>query len=1309
MEDKDIDLLEKPKNTKKDEIVGLRRSTLLSISKGLKGISTKIEKVNSDLMSQVSDSHRYVQQEIKKSKTANETMHKSLKRTEERLIQRDIGFQKSSKTFSKSTEGFFKRAGKSLLGVTVQLKNANVEMLKKTSEMTKEIAGTLKSALDIDTQNLVGKSLAVSSPIIGYFAAKLIESPAFKNALAGIGKSLGALVSRGFEGAKNLWRKIVPGKKDDGYRNVTESLAPAEVRVPKQKKTKQTQPRRRKGKPGIDKVAGKIPKLASGGFIEQTGLVKAHVGEYVMNPSDVQSTMQGLGNLSEKLDNLPMAMKVYAEHAGFSLVRYLKSWVEPFIQEFKTSSDNFNENLQDGKVIAVMYRVLLDLRNQLIPQLTIGNRITLAFKQALFEHPLFFFTYRALRTGLRFLTFPIRSVLKRRGGYKTDLPKTDSFHAIPGILSVLYVGTMTKFDAVIGNLKLISEGLVGKKVDEKDNEWTILGKTVSALKWLNKKEFMNMTPEKWRPGEERIRGLVGQKRDSLYEALSALPLIGERFKKEVPEKPTPDSPMGLLSTSLEKLDVISSNIIDIRDYFVGKGNLPPNEKFCEEIKLAVNDSYQNRDPNKFEKKGQIIDLNTQKLMKEQVKQSKQQTGALGDIENNTGKAVSRFRKFIDGILMWLWALPGKIVGWLSGKGFGSDGRGLGKSLTYGAASGGATVIASKVLQGIFGGAAGAAAGAAAGSATGAAGGAAGAAGGAATGGAGVGAMALRTVGIGLARGLPALALIGWHAYFGSKKAKDWGVGSGEAAIANVLSLGGEGGWKSSIWGLIQGASIGALVGNVPGAIIGAIVGATGGELGGQNIAAIIKNTNQGVQSTYEWIGNFMVSISEKVNGIWQGSKAQKITKESIEGVKTGAKETGEFFKNIRNSIRAKVYNIPNIGPAIVRSGMKDTDEYLKFVKEEIKTRNWNKLSPEEKMKINRARWAREKRPKPQKPILTEEEQKRSNAWKEQAKKHKKEAMRLKNLGWADIISMTGREGWESKQEPGLFSSIFDKAKNKISSGKDMVDEAQWDISRYIKKGQKITKDQALQLQAGLLANAILMHESGGKMDAKGGSGETGGYQFMPTTWADWANKYLGDPFAEQTPEKQHYVARRRIYDWLKGGFTPQQVAAAWNAGETVAMTGWADHRGWNDFGQWYDTPKYVSTVMGNYGNILKNISSEKNMAKILADMNVSKTKVSDAMARDLPDVENKAKNIATSAVKTGLEYQAATTEAIREIGDDINNQFKETSEKNNQIFASTLNNIHNVFNNSYTNIVQSMQDLPYTRDYAMEQAIKGDM
>jgi len=115
-----------------------------------------------------------------------------------------------------------------------------------------------------------------------------------------------------------------------------------------------------------------------------------------------------------------------------------------------------------------------------------------------------------------------------------------------------------------------------------------------------------------------------------------------------------------------------------------------------------------------------------------------------------------------------------------------------------------------------------------------------------------------------------------------------------------------------------------------------------------------------------------------------------------------------------------------------------------------------------------------------------------------------------------------------------------------------------------------------------LAKSIRQTESGGNFSAKGASGESGAYQWMPDTWKAHAQEALGNPNAEMTPSNQNAVAYTVIKKWKDQGLNPAQIAAKWNSG---SETGWENKVGINKAGVRYDVPRYVKSVTDAYQKV----------------------------------------------------------------------------------------------------------------------------
>ncbi|HEY3523362.1 MAG TPA: transglycosylase family protein [Candidatus Limnocylindrales bacterium] len=76
-------------------------------------------------------------------------------------------------------------------------------------------------------------------------------------------------------------------------------------------------------------------------------------------------------------------------------------------------------------------------------------------------------------------------------------------------------------------------------------------------------------------------------------------------------------------------------------------------------------------------------------------------------------------------------------------------------------------------------------------------------------------------------------------------------------------------------------------------------------------------------------------------------------------------------------------------------------------------------------------------------------------------------------------------------------------------------------------------------------------ESGGRYDALNeASGAYGKYQIMPTSWRAWADRYLGDANARQSPKNQEIVAHYKVTNLFRRFEAWRVVAHWWLTGST---------------------------------------------------------------------------------------------------------------------------------------------------------------
>lgn len=138
---------------------------------------------------------------------------------------------------------------------------------------------------------------------------------------------------------------------------------------------------------------------------------------------------------------------------------------------------------------------------------------------------------------------------------------------------------------------------------------------------------------------------------------------------------------------------------------------------------------------------------------------------------------------------------------------------------------------------------------------------------------------------------------------------------------------------------------------------------------------------------------------------------------------------------------------------------------------------------------------------------------------------------------------------------------------------------------------KLNTGEQLDPQAVRLMRAIRQKESGGNYGAVGDAGTSkGAFQFQDATWKRYAKETLGDENAPQDRGNQNKVTYTKIKKWKDEGWSPEEIAAAWNAGEGKARNGaWRTNVGTttiNGKSIRYDTPTYVKDVI-NYAKKFK--------------------------------------------------------------------------------------------------------------------------
>ena len=119
-----------------------------------------------------------------------------------------------------------------------------------------------------------------------------------------------------------------------------------------------------------------------------------------------------------------------------------------------------------------------------------------------------------------------------------------------------------------------------------------------------------------------------------------------------------------------------------------------------------------------------------------------------------------------------------------------------------------------------------------------------------------------------------------------------------------------------------------------------------------------------------------------------------------------------------------------------------------------------------------------------------------------------------------------------------------------------------------------------------LANAItkaIGYAENGGAPTEPKAGKTGEmksiFQYTPDTWKLYAKQILGDENTPLTSDAETYVTHKKVSKWIEAGYSPEQIASMWNAGEQRPDAYKQNWKGVNKkYGVAYDTPAYAKKV-----------------------------------------------------------------------------------------------------------------------------------
>jgi len=381
---------------------------------------------------------------------------------------------------------------------------------KFPKEVISQYGQAIRSEISINKQNLIAMTLSRTTPILGYFASKFMETDIFKDASRRIKDELSGAISSVGVKARDIFSGVF-GKIGSLFSSKTAKKSLSR------------------------KTVEEIPKAQKGGLVKKEGLARIHAAEIISPIGKLQESIDEskiLNQIYEKTKKISLDLSDIKKNFLLSLIRKKeglggeKTIRDPrekaFSSSLKSIADityrrslhlehyiirrekkdptagvvkTFIKSYMDAAGVGhslqeKSFRALLELKTSLIG----ATRLTkLAWQRTLYEHP----TFRVLiafAKSIKDMTFFIPKFLfRKRGGYGSDLPKSgNAYSNMVSILGLIYCGEMFRLDKIVEYSKRtslaitdISKELTGKEYGKMKpvarESWSIAGKAWKGI------------------------------------------------------------------------------------------------------------------------------------------------------------------------------------------------------------------------------------------------------------------------------------------------------------------------------------------------------------------------------------------------------------------------------------------------------------------------------------------------------------------------------------------------------------------------------------------------------------------------------------------------------------------------------------------------------------------------------------------------------------------------------------------------------------------------------------------------------------
>jgi len=404
------------------------------------------------------------------SRTVSQMQKTTQRKIEE--TQDSIEYGGSSETTMREMNNVLSKFGKTITAFTAGVQNVSMSTAKATKDAIGDYGKAIGRDINFNKQNMVAMALSRTTPLFGYFAAKFMETDVFKKAKDRMKES----IAGAFKGIGSSIANIFKGRKEA-----------------KESKT------------------SKIPKMASGGYVEKGGMARLHAAEVVMpiekileRIDDSISVSREIATISEK--NQLKSLAKMATFVGGEKGKEPVGMVKGFLRAMREVQTQYEEpsNMR-------MLRAVLSIQDTLGSTIGTWDQV---WTKMLIEHPTFRQLAFAAKMSSKIFGAPFKFIwkfFKLRGSYKSQLSRSDNpFQALNENIGVLYTGTMWRLDNIANFTKLGARGstdlssfVTGTRYPKVEGVgkglWSLFGLARSGIGLIAKPihKYLNKSSNKW--------------------------------------------------------------------------------------------------------------------------------------------------------------------------------------------------------------------------------------------------------------------------------------------------------------------------------------------------------------------------------------------------------------------------------------------------------------------------------------------------------------------------------------------------------------------------------------------------------------------------------------------------------------------------------------------------------------------------------------------------------------------------------------------------------------------------------------------